>query len=381
MFVVGVVKMHYSLIKFVVGGMKNIYVDNWESIKDRFEKWWNCDVLDKPLMRIVAAGKPGNIIEVEEPNDPKDKFLNVSNIIKRSRNYFETHHFLADAFPSANINLGPGSMALYLGGEPEFTWNTLWFREKCESPEDFKGLHFNKDNYWWLVHQKMMQEAVELANGEFFINIPDIVENLDILSALRGPQNLCFDLIDNSEAVHEGLKIIDKYYFNYYDGCYKLLKDKDNSSSYTFYNVLGKGRTAKIQCDFCAMISPQMFRDLVQPSLRKQCQNLDYSIYHLDGPDAIKHVPALMEIKELNALQWTCGAGKPDGSCQDWYFIYDQVLAAGKSLWIFIEDGSPEDWERNALRLVKHYGAKGLYLIFPDFPDLYSAQRMAGIFN
>ena len=124
-----------------------------------------------------------------------------------------------------------------------------------------------------------------------------------------------------------------------------------------------------------------MFRDYVQPSLTKQCRNLDHSIYHLDGPDAIKHVPALMEIKELDALQWTCGAGKPDGGSPDWYPIYDQVRAAGKGLWISLHDGGPEDWAKSAQRLLNRYGPTGLYFIFPVFPDLAQARKMAGIFD
>ena len=48
-------------------------------------------------------------------------------------------------------------------------------------------------------------------------------------------------------------------------------------------------------------------------------ERLDHSLYHLDGPDAIKHVPALMELEKLDALQWTCGAGQPDGACPRWY--------------------------------------------------------------
>ena len=321
--------------------MKNTYIKNWEIIKDRFEKWWKCQPLGKPLMRIIAPKKTGAGIAEEKSKDPKDKYLNVAGLVKRYRHFCETHIFLADAFPSLDINLGPGSMALYLGGEQEFSWDTVWYREKFGSPEDFRNLKYDEKNHWWVHHRKMMKEAVILSDNDFYVNIPDIIENLDILSALRGPQNLCYDILDNPGAVLEGVGIIDKYYFNYYDGCYDILKDRDNSSVYTAFNIIGRGRAAKVQCDFCAMISPQMFREYVQPSLAKQCANLDYSVYHLDGPDAVKHMPALMEIKELNALQWTCGTGKPDGGHSGWYPIYDQARAAGKGLHISIYNGGP----------------------------------------
>lgn len=365
--------------------MRNTYVDDWQAVKDRFEQWWNREPWDKPadrpLMRIVAAGKAGKTAPVEKAREPRDKYLDVSAILAGFRNYCETHYFLGDAFPAVDINLGPGSMALYLGGEPEFAWDTVWYQEKCESPLEFESLGYDEHNYWWVLHQKMAEEAASLAAGDFYVNIPDIIENLDILSALRGPQNLCYDILDEPEAIRRGVEIIDGVYFKYYHRFYDLLKDDKGYSSYTAFSILGKGRVAKVQCDYCALISPDMFREYVQPSLRKQCRNLDHSLYHLDGPDAIKHVPALMEIEELDALQWTCGAGKPDGGCEQWYPIYDQVRAAGKGLWIQLYDGNASAWAESVKRLVKRYGKTGMYFLFPQFASLGEAQKMARLFD
>ena len=367
--------------------MRNTYVDNWQIIKERFEQWWNHEKWDKPLMSIIASGKTpisaknSTPEKAWNPADSSDLYLDVAGKIGKYRDFCETHYFLADAFPSGNVNLGPGSMALYLGGEPGFDSYTVWYKEKCRRPDELRNLHYDENNHWWKLHQKMMRDAVELAAGDFYIGIPDIIENLDILSALRGPQNLCFDILDEPELIKEGVKIIDNLYFRYYDRCYDLVKDDDLSVCYTSFNILGRNRVAKIQCDFSALISPELFREYVVPSLTKQCQKLDHSVYHLDGPDAIKHLPALMEIKELDALQWTCGAGKPDGGSENWYPVYDTVHDAGKSLHISLHDGSPEEWARRIQSLVKRYGTTGLYFLFPVFPDLPQARKMAALFD
>lgn len=159
---------------------------------------------------------------------------------------------------------------------------------------------------------------------------------------------------------------IDNLYFKYYDAFYDIVKLPDNSSFYTAFDIWGQGKVAKVQCDFCAMMSPVMFRELVQPSLQQQCAQLDFSIYHLDGPDAIKHLDALMEIEDLDGLQWTCGAGKPDGGSELWYPIYEKVRKADKSLWVYICDGNFENWVASADKLVNKFGASGLYMLFPD---------------
>jgi 5-methyltetrahydrofolate--homocysteine methyltransferase len=361
--------------------MKNTYILDWQKVYDRFEGWWNREEVNRPLMYIVAKGKRGNPVPLEKPPEPSVLYLDPKYMAASYRNFCETHFFLADAFPNIDVNLGPGSMTLYLGGEPEFAWDTLWYHEFMDSPKEFEKLRFDANNKWWVKHQEIAREALALADNDFYVTIPDIIENLDILSALRGPQNFCFDMIDEGEAVHKGVEIIDDLYFTYYDTLYNMVKSPEDIVSYTAFKILGKGKVAKVQCDFCAMISPAMFREFVQPSLRKQCQKLNHSLYHLDGPDAIKHVDALMEIKELDALQWTCGAGKPDGACERWYPIYDKVRDAGKGLWIQLYDGGPEDWAEGAKRLVKRYGKKGMYFLPPVFPDRATAEQFATMFD
>ena len=154
-----------------------------------------------------------------------------------------------------------------------------------------------------------------------------------------------------------------------YDGFYDIVKDTDGSTSYTAFSIWGPGRTAKVQCDFNAMIGPGQFREFAVPMLERQCSFLDFSVFHLDGPDALCHAPALMEIRDLNALQWTPGAGKPDCGAEIWYDLYDIVREAGKALHLSVYDGDPQEMWTKCDALVKRYGPKGIYLLLPDMPE------------
>ena len=319
-------------------------------------------------MRVVARREnPGEArLSEAPPRSAADRYLDVDYLVGRYRAFLAAHDLRAEAYPNASFDLGPGSMALYLGSEPKFTNETVWFTECVRSGWKAWGpIRFDPSNRWWKTHLDMVTRAREMAGDDFLVNIPDIIENVDILSAMRGPQSFCFDLIDEPETVKERIGDIDDLYFRYYDAMYGIVKDPEGGSSFTAFQVWGPGRTAKVQCDFCALMSPGQFRDFVQPSLRSQCAELDNSVYHLDGPDAIKHLDALMEIEELDALQWTCGAGQPDGGNERWLPIYDAVRDAGKSLHISIYDGGFDDWTAAAGKLVKRYGSRGLYFLFP----------------
>ena len=225
-------------------------------------------------------------------------------------------------------------------------------------------LAYDKDNAWWKLHYNLLKKAKEASQGEFLVNIPDLIENIDTLTSMRGATNTCYDLIDEPELMKRKLSELNELYFKYYDPLYELLKDNQGGSAFSAFQVWGPGKTAKVQCDFNVLMSPEQFREFIKPSLEKQCGALDYSLFHLDGPGAIKHLPAIMEIESLNALQWTAGEGNPDPGNEIWYPIYDKVREAGKSLWIFV-DGDVHAIIEKSKRLVKRYGINALYLLFP----------------
>ena len=86
------------------------------------------------------------------------------------------------------------------------------------------------------------------------------------------------------------------------------------------------------------------FRRFVVPYIREQCQRIPYTLYHLDGVGAIRHLPALLEIEELDAIQWTPGVGQPQGGDPQWYDLYRRILNAGKSVmacWVKPEELRP----------------------------------------
>jgi len=343
------------------------YKNDWEAAKKRFIAWWEHSKIDRPAMRVIAKlDKPLEPLEPEEPPElPMDFHLNVEKRIKSFRNFCRTHLFLGESYPSFDVNIGPLSMATYLGAEPIFSEDTVWYTPCVTSGWEQLKIEYCENSYWWKLHLEEVRKAKVLAGGDFLINIPDMGESLDILSVMRGAQNFIYDLIDDPQNVKNLLKLMDKLYFIFYDQMYEVVRDDKGGSSYTTFDIWGPGKTAKVQCDFSALMSPHQFKEFFLPSLSYQCSKLDYTLYHLDGIDAIKHLPAVLEVKDLNAVQWTPGAGKPDGGSEDWYPVYDMVKKGDKSLWVSIEDGSFDDWVEKADKLVKRYGSDGLYILFP----------------
>ena len=99
-----------------------------------------------------------------------------------------------------------------------------------------------------------------------------------------------------------------------------------------------------------------MFKRFVIPSLTKQCEWLDHSMYHLDGTQAMCHLDALLDIDALDAIEWTPEAGIESGGDPRWFELYRKILAAGKSIQAI---GVGED---QIVPLLDAVGSKGVYI-------------------
>jgi 5-methyltetrahydrofolate--homocysteine methyltransferase len=354
--------------------------DEWETTKKRWTDYWKRGNSGRPLMYVIArngeqemryqdALKNGQAYRTYPPElasrDSFDKYRDAKRLVERFRYYAEHHLFLADSFPNISADFGPGSVAGYLGSEISFQNDTVWFEHCVHDWTIHPSLRFDPENKWWKEHYQLIKDIRALAKDDFYVAIPDLMENIDVLASLRGAEPTLYDMIDEPEELAKRIAEVSAVYFEYYNRLYEVVKNEaDNGSCYTAFQIWGHGRTAKLQCDFSALMSPQNFRDFIQQPLREQAAKLDNVLYHLDGPDAIKHTDALMEIEEIDSLQWTSGDHGPDGTLEDWDVIYDKVRKAGKSLWIRVYSGEYPDWIRGADRIVKKYGSRGLFLMF-----------------
>lgn len=365
------------------------YKLNWEATKEKFRNYWNHKNTGRPLMCVIARkpeveqysdgtpveggyldqicqGKYYNMPAELKWTDMEDKYQNAQRIVDRYRYFCETHAFLGESFPNLNIDFGPGSLAAYLGSEIGFKEDTVWFNKCLDSWDGVPKLDFDPYNKWFKKHIQLAKDCRELAGDDFYVDMPDLMENIDVLASLRGAQDILFDLLDEPEKIGERIQEVTDIYYEYYDRFYDIIKDEEGGNAYTVFQIWGPGKTVKLQCDFSAMMSPEDFRKYIQPSLRRQSEKVDHVLYHLDGPAAIKHMDALMEIDGIDALQWTSGDAGPDGTLPDWDVIYDKAIAAGKSIWVKVYSGEFEDWIKNVDRIVKKYGSHSLFLLFPE---------------
>ena len=301
---------------------------DWRNIKQRYELWWQGK---RPIFQVTAK-------QAQSRNDLSwDGWNLVHNLehpeesIHAFERYCEQTYFGGEAFPNIFINIGPGVMASYFGADPQILPDTVWF----EAPKDwetiFNEVKFNQENKWWNITKRLTSKAVEISGDKFVVGMTDLGGALDILASLRGTESLLFDLIDHPGLVMQMSETINELWFRYYDELDNIFQQKMMGST-NWMGIWSSKKWYPLQCDFSAMISPKQFEQFVAPYLQEQCQWLDRSIYHWDGPGQIPHLDILLDIPELNGIQWTPGAGDERIGSPKWYSLYKRIQEKGKLL-------------------------------------------------
>ncbi len=330
---------------------------DWATARKHHEQWWRGEGLvfwctaprDVPHEQIT---KPTS------PHDPHDCWYDVDWRIARDEHRLANMHYAADAFPFFSTWSGAGDLAAYLGCPTDCDHSTVWFEPTMpDPPESHPPLKVDPETFVFQRTMQLTEHAVARSNGRYLVSQPDIIENIDILASLRGTELLLMDMIERPEWVEQCLWQINDAFYEAFDRFYEMIADAHGGNTFVF-NVWGPGKTAKVQCDACAMFGPDMFRRFVAPPLRAQCNWLDYAMYHLDGEDALPNLDVLLEIDTLQAIEWTprYSSQGDTGGKPKFYDLYRRILDAGKSVQA-IHVQSEE-----VLPLLDAVGPKGMFI-------------------
>jgi hypothetical protein len=318
--------------------------ENWEESKRRYVDWWNHKGILLTMWEHFQDPQMAPHAEVKAPPRPVDNNQRCFDPVWRAQHldWVMAHSsFMADIPPVANTELGPGSLAAILGSRLEGGDDTIWIHQPENPPYD--DIAFDAGSAGWLLHKQLLEAVKAKAQGHYYVGMPDLMEGLDVLASLRGTDSVLMDTMMQPELLDKQLQQVNDIYFKVFDELYNIIRE-DDGMAFCYFSIWGPGKVSKLQSDISIMISEDDYRRFVQPYIRQQTEFLDYSLYHLDGVGAIRHLPALLEIEKLNAIQWTPGVGEPQGGDPKWYDLYKQIIDGGKSVeinWVKPEEVKP----------------------------------------
>lgn len=300
--------------------------------QDRLRAFWQGAVVDRACVNIRAprdgVAPPKRSLIVAEDFD-------LPGAVDGFEEWAAQMFFGGEAMPALMPNYGPDQWAGFLGAKMRLVpgMDTSWVEPLITGWDESPPLALDPANRWWKAIVELTRLAAQRCDGKFILSAIDTHSNLDCLSALRGPSQLCMDLIERPEAVLRALAQVAALYRPIYDAIFQAGRMAEFGST-SWSDMWSERRTQTVQCDFCYMISPEHFRKFALPWLEYEASCLDHAVYHMDGPGQLRHLDDLLALPRIHTIQWIPGAGQPTAPA--WLDMLRRIQAAGKSVQVLV---------------------------------------------
>ncbi len=344
--------------------------EDFEQVLDRYEAWWDCEVLDRPLVSLIypASDAPGDAVPQKSYSSLREAWMDTDYVVARTEAQMHARVYYGDALPVTFPNLGPEVFSAFYGCPLEFGETTSWSEPILDRMDAtaVAQLQLDRDNVYFRKILELTDALIEVGRETFIVGYTDLHPGGDAIAAFRDPQALCLDMIEHRNAVKALCDRITDDFLTLYDLYHQKLQAAGMPST-TWLNATCRGRFHVPSNDFSCMISNRMFEDVFLPGIMRECRHMDRSIYHLDGPQALRFLDTLLDVPEIHAIQWVPGAGQEHWA--QWINVYQRIQAAGKAFCLYppVED---LDQVFEVLR------PEGAWLVLGGVPDHETAEAV-----
>jgi hypothetical protein len=139
-------------------------------------------------------------------------------------------------------------------------------------------------------------------------------------------------MIDTPELVHRAMADMRRAYRHISDRVFEL-SDADTWGSVR--GAYGPRRFNVIACDIAAVLSVDLFREFVMPSIEDEADYLDHAMFHIDGPDMLKFLDDILAVKRIQIINWVPGVQSGRKRFAEWMEVFRRVQDAGKIMQIY----------------------------------------------
>ena len=311
---------------------------DFKKTKQRFDAFWQGGIIDRaPVSLTIPIENPKQLPQKNHSNH-KMRWLDIDYRVEYEITKLNNNKYLGDALPIIVPNMGPEIFSAWCGCGYEYGETTTWSTPCINNWEtDMDKACLNMNHPLLLKTEEYTRKLIEHGKGEFITGLTDFHPGGDHLAALRDPQYLAIDMIENLDFIKSKLESSQKEFFKAYNYFYDILKS-ENLPVTSWIPIINDKSFYIPSNDFSCMISKKMFDDVFLDGIINECRFYDKSIYHLDGPDALHHLDSLLDIKELDGVQWVPGAGN-EGYAK-WIDVYQKIQNQGKliQLWVDIDE-------------------------------------------
>ncbi len=338
-----------------------LYKPDWDQAKANLLAYWNHAIIDRACIAIHAPSDASHITPAPDlHNGPwllgMDTIADNDQLgieqwwqdpdwnYQRAITWFENTYFAGEALPVTYVNWGAMAMAAMFGSPPKFNKTSVWYAKIINDWKNWDVSFDPQSDPTWKTLNTIVDRLVQEAPGKFFVGKPELGNGADVLSLIRGMDDLALDLINNPQEVKRGVDIISDTWVKLMEQAYqKTSPVNDNGDVLAWMGLWAPGRIDQIACDFSSIISPAMFREFFVSEVEKMGNWCEYGVYHLDGPACMKNMlDVILSLPQLKTIQFTPGAGSNPTYTPAYIPRYRKILESGRNLYLLCQPAEVE---------------------------------------
>jgi hypothetical protein len=340
------------------------YKPDFDAGLKRIDAWFANELLDRPPVRFSehnAEYAGGPLLADRIWPDLRSRWFDAEFQVDYFIESLRGRTFHGETFPVFWPNLGPNVYAAFHGAELDYGEVTSWIRHCIHDWADVATLKFSRENVYFQKIEELTRIALEKCAGRYLVGYTDLHGSLDCVMDWRSPEQLCLDLADCPEKVHQLLKLANKNFLPTFDHFDATLK-AHGQMSVTWMAIPTAGKMHIPSCDFTNMVSTRVFDEFYLPSLLDEVKHMTHNVFHLDGKGMLRHLDRILEIPEIQAIQWVHGVGN-DAPILQWLPVIKKIQAAGKGVIVDVQLAELE-------RFLEATEPRGMYLCIPAPEDV-----------
>lgn len=215
---------------------------------------------------------------------------------------------------------------VYLSSRAKAVWSDHAHSKPCNVTE----LKNRVDPGW---RKKLIQATtitVEAMADERLVSESLFRGPADCIEAVMGAEALCYALYDWPDELSLMAEFMADRVIELYQAQFEVL-GTFHGGTINRYRLWGPGQNIVTQADIANVMSPEHFKLVFVPSYRRLMQSFDTVTIHFHS-SAAQHVDVLLEIDELDAIEWALDPIGP--TLEQMVEVFVKIQRAGKCVII-----------------------------------------------
>lgn len=265
------------------------------------ERFWRGEA-PRPLLGffIESPGRPGDGEDTGAGYPNVDIDTPVEQIVEKYRRTDENAGDRpGDRVPSVRVNYGTSFLPALAGAEYENDGHTAWCVPTGLSASELTIPELDRDLPLWRSYERKLRALVEADLRNVVVTFLAMTGPVEMLLDLLGPEQLCFDMHDDADAVLARIDECLRLWRQVFAAHWEILQDPPGTVG---FGVWLPGRSCLWSEDSMALAGPRQFDPFFRRSITAVARCLDTPFLHTHSAGAACY-EQLSGVEELAGVE------------------------------------------------------------------------------